>query len=336
MRFYFGGVVLFSLFAHMVNGCGSNYEVCEPKARTQCQDDVTYWVDSCDKLGDKIEDCECGCNGGSTGCNSSCCDPDCEGRKCGPDGCGDTCLPGCGEGEQCNDQGLCECAPSCSGRVCGPDRCGGTCPPGCSDIEACERGSGQCVEIACRDVQVFCNSNDMCCGWPEDGYPCPDGVSLGECYTAPLDIWCQPCEGKTLGDPCEVPGYGHGDPGVCMMYGGNPDLYCQIACRDELDCPNGWMCFGPFMQSCEQTMDCEATAVCDYIFRDYDEQGNLLELNGCHCQTDEDCPVEIDGFEGLCESMPSCDNTVNPPDCRMVNICSYARSCQCADCCSGP
>jgi hypothetical protein len=80
-----------------------------------------------------------GCGDDDNGCT-----PDCDGKVCGDDGCGGTCAPGCGTGETCNAQGLCDaCQPDCAGKVCGDDGCGGQCQPGCGAGQTCN-AQGQC------------------------------------------------------------------------------------------------------------------------------------------------------------------------------------------------
>jgi hypothetical protein len=105
-----------------------------------------------------FEDIECAegecIDGVCAGCN-----PNCDGRECGPDPrCGYSCgeCTGCyGEPDPslCMDDGTCAmvCCPDCSGRECGDDGCGGicgTCDPGCS----CNTG-GRC-ECGCADILV--------------------------------------------------------------------------------------------------------------------------------------------------------------------------------------
>lgn len=79
----------------------------------------------------------CGQCGGLQVCwDGLCCSPGCEDLDCGPDGCGGSCGQ-CQEPGVCLD-GLC-CEADCEGKTCGPDGCGGTCG-GCGPAEFCNEG----------------------------------------------------------------------------------------------------------------------------------------------------------------------------------------------------
>ena len=75
------------------------------------------------------------------------CQPDCDGKQCGPDGCGGTCGACIGVLAECVD-GTCVCQPDCTGKVCGDDGCGGSCG-------TCQSGfdcvAGACVELGTCD-----------------------------------------------------------------------------------------------------------------------------------------------------------------------------------------
>ena len=143
------------LCGFLVHGCSGSGDNCTPNNRTICKDGVVYWVDSCGNQGDKAGDCDCGCNADFTACKTPCdCEPNCQGKECGPDGCDGTCLPGCSGGDTCNEQtGQCECAPNCTGKECGSDGCGSECPPGCGSGESCS-AEGICISTGCGSVPL--------------------------------------------------------------------------------------------------------------------------------------------------------------------------------------
>jgi len=107
--------------------CGNCSNGCEPTpfpgcGGCKCEECVcaldgyccqVAWDDIC------VQEChECG----------GCCEPNCQGKECGPDGCGGTCGT-CPPNHECGGWGQCEpvCIPDCDGKECGPDECGGTC-----------------------------------------------------------------------------------------------------------------------------------------------------------------------------------------------------------------
>jgi|GEM_PF-1698733 len=261
-----------------------------------------------------------------------------------------TCMPGCRAADpagvnDCVSGMKCECTGgtvSCDGFDCCPDPgAAGAClcdpqHQDCSQITVCD--NGECLPIPCQergDVNIACSRNQVCCGWPlADGYPCPAGTNEGECYMAPEEIWCSTCVSE--GDPCEVVSYGYGEPGICMIDGGDGNTYCHLACRDNQDCPATWQCDFSYIQGCDpqQGYNCSTGASCEVAYRGYDDQGQVLEVSACICQTDEDCPEEINGFSAVCAPQQLCDMTVEPPDCRQASVCSFAKACQCSTCCS--
>ena len=109
MRRVLGGWALLCLVMLLVQACGYSVADCVPNDHKICREGVIYWVDSCDKEGDKVGDCECGCNADLSGCEDPCeCTPECNSKCCGPDGCGATCPDNCPTGYVCNAQS-CEC-----------------------------------------------------------------------------------------------------------------------------------------------------------------------------------------------------------------------------------
>ena len=95
-------VLRFFCVALLASSCGG--DECTPNDRMICTLGVTYWIDSCGNEGDKVADCDCGCNDYMSGCKTPCdCVPECDGKVCGPNGCEGTCSPGCHIGQECNN-----------------------------------------------------------------------------------------------------------------------------------------------------------------------------------------------------------------------------------------
>ncbi len=253
-----------------------------------------------------------------------------------------TCMPGCRAADpasvnDCKSGMKCVCyngEVSCDGFDCCPDPgeagvC--LCDPedeDCSQVSVCDNGT--CEKIPCNergDVNIACARNQVCCGWPTaDGYPCPDGVPEGDCYMAPKDIWCSTC--GSSGDVCQVQGYGHDEPGICLE-DSDGNTYCHLACRDTQDCPATWQCDYSFGQGCQQASDCEATATCESFTN---QDGDQVSV--CVCQADADCPSDFNGFEGYCADEIICDYAdPQNPDCVNWKICQFAKACQCSNCC---
>lgn len=198
----------------------------------------------------------------------------------------------------------------------------------CSKVTVCTDGT--CSEIPCQergDVHTACSRNQACCGLPiGDGYPCPASVSEGECYLA-VEPVCKSCSANA---DCDVPGYGFGEKGVCLADGSDNNQYCHLGCRTNNDCPATWSCDYSFFQGCNQNAKCSATATCDMIYVDQD--GNRVDA--CHCKTDADCPSDFDGFKGHCSPETAIDLSKDPPERKTVQICQFAKACQCESCCS--
>jgi hypothetical protein len=95
------------LAAGLIVGCSYGGEECEPHADTYCIEETTYYRDSCGKLEDVLEKCDCGCLADQSACKPCDCEPSCEGKECGSDGCGDN--------ENC---GKCEAGWTCSRGTC--------------------------------------------------------------------------------------------------------------------------------------------------------------------------------------------------------------------------
>ena len=264
--------------------------------------------------GDSLGYCDKTTNECMTGCRAADFSTinDCRsGMKC-------TCVSGtatCDTFDCCGDPGQpCLCDPAIPGWDC-------------SQVSVCT--DGLCEEIPCHergDVSVACARNQVCCGWPlGDGYPCPDGAPEGECYVA-QDPVCRSCSEHAT---CDIAGYGYCEKGACLddMDG---NTYCHLGCRSSQDCPSTWACDYSYIQGCDPAnSSCEATATCDTVW--VTEEGETV--SGCHCNTDADCPEDIEGFVAHCETMQICDYSQEMPSCVDGKACHFAKACQCMNCC---
>ncbi len=218
--------------------CGSEVPAteCQAHDHIMCQEGVVYWVDSCDQQGDRIKDCECGCDEFAKDCRGNCdCTPDCDGRECGDDGCGAPCAPGCAADQSCDpDSGTCQqiCNPACVDACCGDDNCGGTCPDTCAATgKFCDSDSCQCVD----DCVLQCDGK--CCGDDGCGGTCPDTCAATGKFCVPNTCQCADdcvlqCDGKCCGDD----GCGGTCPDTCAATGQTCDLgscACQGDCTPD-------------------------------------------------------------------------------------------------------
>lgn len=182
-------------------GC-STEGTCEACAATDlevcCEDDVCP-VDSCGIVDAPIETCgEFGCLDGECQTDvTPVCIPDCSGKVCGDDGCDGQCGE-CFDGEECNDDGLCECTPEsyracCGTRICEYDSCGnegevvGECSAAEDSIASC--GSDPFGRLQCCTRTPYCSEGDLwvssinCRQWP-----------AGLSSTTSLHVKVQDCE----------------------------------------------------------------------------------------------------------------------------------------------
>ena len=152
------------------NSCAGKCGGYSEGAPCQCDVDCGKYNDCC---GDYAELCDtgssglqvqCDPDGGATpdaGASDAGCQPQCQGKVCGPNGCGGSCGD-CQAGSKC-DAGACVgsvvdagkpptdsgatldagCQPQCQGKVCGANGCGGSCGQ-CGGGASCD-GAGQCV-----------------------------------------------------------------------------------------------------------------------------------------------------------------------------------------------
>ena len=165
------------LAACLLPGC-VNYtsDLCIPHVDTFCHQGQTYWLDSCDRLENVLEECECGCRADQYGCRS-CGEKECETNN------------DCPEDYYCvRTDWYCkpiECIPDCTGKCCGTDGCGGTCPDNCPRGELCNPSTCRC------ESELECQSNS----------DCPQGYWCDRTVWRCRPIECIPnCTGKCCGD----------------------------------------------------------------------------------------------------------------------------------------
>ncbi len=175
------------------------------------------------------------------------CQPDCEGRVCGPDGCGGSCGE-CDEAEVCLEEtGLC-CAPDCADRTCGDDGCGGSCGV-CADDETCiDWGDATSCQVECDPQDVFCADNSLCIEAPGTGVCVPGAESNPETCSnhfecergfACIEETCRPaCDPSS---PTPVCPSQHRCVGTSMDYAG-VCASCQPVCTEaglQIPCDGG-------------------------------------------------------------------------------------------------
>ena len=323
---------------------------CDEKGRlVYCEDDTLYCID-CDKEGEA----ECGWSGAYYDCGTKGSeDPGGDFPKwCLNEV---VCDPPCGEGQECVDGQCTGCQPDCQGKQCGPDGCDGscgTCPDGttCSggtcgqagDQDGClawdQKGCGGCPCEAC-----VCQQDPYCCqtAW--------DNLCVSLCETQ-----CGGCgEVSNCGDgACDLEGGENcgscaddcncSDGQICYAY-----QCCTPDCEDKVcgddgcggscgDCPGGQACIGG---ACGQTDGClpaEAPGcggcACQTCVCEMDEFCCEVEWDSlcvAHCEADcGGC-----GFVGDCGNS-WCDSGENCANCAQDCACPTGDTCYKADCCS--
>lgn len=314
----------------LLGGCSSS-EDCEPHDDVYCQDDTTYWMDSCGTFEEVIEQCQCGCTADHSGCRTPCdCFPRCAGKCCGSDGCEGTCLDTCAQtGQTCNQQ-TCLCEGSCNpqtcttlGKECGSwnNGCGmtitcGPCPAGqtCSPGGLCIQGDCPAGFSRCGDDCVDVNSDLGHCGGCNR--PCgPEQIcNSGSCEDLPVTC---PAQGCPAGSYCDlnqnkcVPGCL--DDTGCVFGYICESRACVLGCRDDSGCSSGEICQGQVcIEGCRQDGACPAGQICE----------NLQCRPGCRAHTD-------------CPTGQVCRNTNCEPGCRTNGDCPVGEICVNTHCSTG-
>jgi hypothetical protein len=304
---------LSALLLCLLPGC-VNYTdgLCIPHVDTFCYQGQTYWLDSCDRVENVLEDCECGCRADQSGC-----------RTCGEKECEED--ADCPEGFFCDrSDWLCkpkECTPECEDKCCGPDGCGGTCPDTCPMHEICNTNTCRC------EGAEECRTNADC---PPD-YWCDRTV--WRCR--PID--CIPnCTGKCCGDD--------GCGGTCLDF--CPSGYscnaasCQceaVGCQTNADCTVTQCCLNGLCtnMSCGY-LECGPDPVCGKECGPcprgtHCDQGTCVEDVVCtsdiHCAANECClnytcvPMACGSLE--CGPDPVCGKECGP--CPSGSVCNNGR-----------
>jgi hypothetical protein len=246
------------------------------------------------------------------------------------------CLDKGGEcGPQPGDE--CVCEPDCDGKECGPDGCGGSCGA-CEEGFNCNELSFKCIEVDCDFCESFCQEGDMECNGEEVSHcidvnagklgcvecwlfddisePCPGGqtcdsdasacvcgggvAACGDECCATVDYVCNAanecCEPQCDGKDCGSDNCG-GSCGTCVEGEFCNASACQTECLDDCDEENELKCAvegGDFFEKCEK--------VCD----DCGKGGGICLKKGdpVYCEENEECK------QGECVCVPDCDGKI--------------------------
>ena len=239
-------------------------------------------------------------------CTLGSCEPDCDGKECGPDGCGGSCGL-CEPGSVCNKEGLCEEQADLT----------------CEEILDCTIECGMdpacilnCQSLGSPEGQEMFKELSSClmkeCGFLVPDPACWAKAMLGECageYNACKLSGCQSdCDGKQCGpDGCGglcglcKPGHTCNDIGQCVEieWGCEGILTCALECGGmDPGCILQCQQFGtPEAQERFQELTACLMGVCGFFPLD---QECILKA------VQEECaPQYIQCIEGPCE--PDCD-----------------------------
>ena len=254
------------------------------------------------------------------------CQPNCEGKECGPDGCGGSC-GNCPENTDCiPGDWVCGDAdpPNCEGKECGPDGVGGSCGE-CDDGDVCN-GSETCEEGICIEGEPpNCDDGDPC---TNDSCDAMSGcfhnpVYGGECGCVPegetyldsaLEAEC--CPGLTAVPVCAADYDCDCDPiePCCHCCHCSPFYICTL-------CGNGICDFGETPCNCDDCDPCDIAVLndadgdglpywsdnCPLVFnpsqKDTDSDG---VGDACDCVGKECGPDGYGGTCGECEEEFEC------------------------------
>jgi len=268
---------------------------------------------------DTKEICDPPCQEGFVCYQEVCCEPQCEGKKCGDDGCGGNCgecsnppetfcadanalrkynLIGSCIDNECDypytdvncpygcDAGECKnCVPDCEGKQCGEDGCGGNCgycnkPPASICTDE--------ANLRKYDAEGVCKEGG--CEYSFSPVACPYGCAEGACKQ------CEPvCEGKQCG--------GDGCGGSC----GECDHPPATICIDDTT-----------VRSYAAEGTCVSYGVCDYAPKDT-KCAHSCE-NGACANCDPDCEGRECGDDGCGETCGSCPSNY---------ACNVSGKCEC-------
>ena len=268
------------------------------------------------------------CPSGKTCQDGRCtgCQPDCQGKECGPDGCDGNC-GACPSGQSCNGQGRCVCTLDCQGKQCGSDGCSGSCGT-CANGQNCQ--NGQCV--CTPDCQGKICGDDGCggsCGSCPAHATCRNNGVACDCDRLLCGAACCAEDNLCCGDQCVA--------GTCCVDGdcANSTPICRdhacAACQNDGQCGNGKVCCDGACEGgdCCGNGDCgNSTPIC---------QGNTCRV----CQSNGECGNGRVCCGGECRSGDCCNNnqcTNQTPICvsNSCTACSSHGQCASGDlCCSG-
>jgi hypothetical protein len=237
------------------NGC--KCEACVCAMDSYCC--TGAWDTVC--VGECQNDCG-GCGGGQT------CQPQCEGKQCGPDQCGGVCGKCGAEAPYCDADGLCSdvCLPSCEGKQCGDNGCGGVCGK-CGKDEFC--AEGLCV--------------DKCSPHPQPGCP---GCACEECVCAGDPFCCD----TAWDDQCVK---------QCVTECGGCNA-CAPSCDGKQCGPDGC---GGVCGFCGQGQECDGSGQCQCV---PDCEGRQCGPDGCGGSCGECTGCDGQPSEVLCQADGSC------------------------------
>lgn len=276
---------------------------CTDKVASQCLDGIVYWVDSCGRLGELRETCDCGCR------DEQSCEP-CECER------NEDCAH-LGRNHYCNPFTFeCDCAPDCGIRCCGDDGCGGECPGACPPETRCGPDCicvPDCQPQTCAGLDAFCGRQlDGCGGWLECGPEtiCQDdwAMACDDGHWAPqmdCTLHGQTCQDGACAGPALCPdGLGCQaitDQGLlgCTLADGSLPPDSQTGCQGLCDAPNQYCHQAAYRQICVlECGACPADQLCLNVSNDYhvclvqDADGNIhVPLDApTGCWDPQDCP----------------------------------------------
>ena len=289
----------YALILCLLPGCVDYTDkLCIPHVDTLCHQGQTYWLDSCDRLENVLEECECGCRADQSGCRTCIeCIPECDDKCCGPDGCGGDCPTTCPRGQECNPV-TCRCETHCyTNDDCQPNQC-------------CIQG--QCTVMTCGTLE--CGPDPTCgyeCGPCPAGYHCENGACKASSQLCPPEQECVDINGEgLLGciiSPNTVPPYNPVDCAVMGYCDGNFSCHClDDTCSDSVciencgACPADlicvelwdgglWGCLTPDWQLppnppyCDQNTPCQGNSIC------YTDGTNNFCLDNCSSYIGTNC-----------------------------------------------
>ncbi len=123
------------------------------------------------------------------------------------------------------------------------------------DADPLSPTANHCVEKTCIDwggAAAECELAEFCCGENPDR-PCKDlagneAGKYGECYEAPLEVFCKTCESHNACNTASMPvdmkdHLGRSPKDINLCSGPQGDATCIVTCDSSaMDCPRGFRC----------------------------------------------------------------------------------------------